>query len=211
MQRFDMDLDVRGDTAAAIATLKSILEAEPFSGMEALNRPHLWFATWFARAGDRAAVEAMLAAYESEIPEPYRRGRSVENAYLLTEVSLSLSEKDPGRALELLRRVEPSDCVFCEFLPAAKVFDALGERDSAIAYFEGYLEASGAQRSAWDNENRGPTLERLAALHEEAGDLEKAAVYYARLVDLWSEADPELQPRVQAARTRLEQILRERG
>jgi hypothetical protein len=30
-------------------------------------------------------------------------------------------------------------------------------------------------------------------------------------VDLWSGADPELQPRVQAAQARLEEIVRERG
>ena len=45
----------------------------------------------------------------------------------------------------------------------------------------------------------------------EAGDLENAAVYYARFVELWADADAELQPRVEAARTRLEEIIRERG
>ena len=38
-----------------------------------------------------------------------------------------------------------------------------------------------------------------------------AAVYLARFVELWDEADPEFQPRVDAARTRLAEILRERG
>ncbi len=42
--------------------------------------------------------------------------------------------------------------------------------------------------------------ERLAALYEERGEAEKAIYYYGRLVELWSEADPELQPRVSAAR-----------
>lgn len=43
------------------------------------------------------------------------------------------------------------------------------------------------------------------------GDLENAAVYYAQFVDLWSEADPDVQPRVETARARLQDIVRERG
>ena len=51
----------------------------------------------------------------------------------------------------------------------------------------------------------------LGQLHDEQGDLETAAVHYARFVELWAEADPELQPRVRAAQARLEEIVRERG
>ncbi len=57
----------------------------------------------------------------------------------------------------------------------------------------------------------GPALERLAQLYDERGDPDSAANYYARFVELWSEADPDLQPRVQAAQARLEQIVTERG
>jgi hypothetical protein len=46
---------------------------------------------------------------------------------------------------------------------------------------------------------------------DERGDLEKAARYYAKFVELWENADPELQPRVEAARDRLQEITRERG
>ena len=33
---------------------------------------------------------------------------------------------------------------------------------------------------------------------------EKAAEHYARFVDLWKDADPELQPRVEAAQRRID-------
>jgi hypothetical protein len=36
-------------------------------------------------------------------------------------------------------------------------------------------------------------------------------LYYARFVELWDDADDELQPRVQAAQARLDEILRQRG
>ena len=59
--------------------------------------------------------------------------------------------------------------------------------------------------------NRPILFERLGQLYDEQGDLENAALYYARFVVLWAEADDELQPRVEAARARLEEIIRERG
>ena len=52
---------------------------------------------------------------------------------------------------------------------------------------------------------------RRSTVDDEKGDLENAAKYYAQFVELWAEADPELQPRVQAANRRLEEIVTERG
>jgi hypothetical protein len=54
-------------------------------------------------------------------------------------------------------------------------------------------------------------FERLGQLYDGLGDMENAALYYARFVELWADADAELQPRVTVARTRLEEIIRERG
>jgi tetratricopeptide (TPR) repeat protein len=50
-----------------------------------------------------------------------------------------------------------------------------------------------------------PWLEALgyfqrAELHERRGEREEALRYYARFVELWADADPHLQPRVEAAR-----------
>jgi DNA-binding SARP family transcriptional activator len=55
------------------------------------------------------------------------------------------------------------------------------------------------------------SLERLGQLYDEQGDRTKAVEYYARFAELWKDADPELQPRVQAAQARLDEILAERG
>jgi len=46
----------------------------------------------------------------------------------------------------------------------------------------------------------------LGELYEERGDRGRAADYYNRLVKLWHDADPELQPRVEAARRALERL-----
>jgi tetratricopeptide (TPR) repeat protein len=211
MQVFDLNLDVRGDTARAIGTIDEVVDMADLEEIAPLNRPYLWLAIWYARAGAREQVESMRARFEAEVPEAYRRGRSVEESYRVQDAYLQLSEGKYEDALQQFRSVDQGGCSLCGFQESAKIFEALGRPDSAIVYYEGYLGASGIQRAAWDNENLGPTYERLAQLYDEKGDLEKASVYYARLVELWQDADAELQPRVRAAQARLEEIVRERG
>ncbi len=82
-----------------------------------------------------------------------------------------------------------------------------GRPRSALAMYTGYLELYAHDRAGWDNELRGPSLERVGQLYDEAGDLENAAVYYARFVELWANANAELQPRVEVARARLAEII----
>jgi hypothetical protein len=53
-------------------------------------------------------------------------------------------------------------------------------------------------------------LYNRAQLHERRGEFEQAARYYARFLELWGDADPHLQPRVEAARMALQQIRGER-
>ena len=47
---------------------------------------------------------------------------------------------------------------------------------------------------------------RLGELWENKGDRAKAASYYASFVDLWKDADPELQPRIADVRRRLARL-----
>jgi tetratricopeptide (TPR) repeat protein len=93
----------------------------------------------------------------------------------------------------------------------ARAFDRAGMADSAIARYElslGFGDLLETQRQAGEYPI---TLIRLAERYDEKGDLEKAAGYYGRFIELWAEADPDLQPRVEAARLRLEEIVRARG
>ena len=210
-QVFDINLDVRADTARAIDTLEEILALDDLESLDPLNRPYLGLAGWYARAGDRAEAHALLGRFEAEVPEAYRTGRSIEETYQFIDATLALAGGAPAEALRIHRSRDMRSCVLCGFLGPAKAFEAMGQADSAIAYYEGYLNANSAQRAAWDNENLGPTYERLAQLYDESGDLENASLYYARLVELWKDADAELQPRVRAAQARLEEIVRERG
>jgi tetratricopeptide (TPR) repeat protein len=203
------DAGVRRDTDAARRRLEALLAAEPLDADDPVNRNYIGTAFQWARLGDRARAEALLAEFEAEVPEEYRT--DLDNPYLGIEGLLLMSEGEFERAIETFRKREQRGCVLCEYVPVAIAFDSLGMRDSAIAYYEGYVEADWNSRLNWDDNTLAPTLERLGQLNDEAGDLEQAVLYYARFVELWADADDELQPRVQAAQARLDEILRQRG
>jgi tetratricopeptide (TPR) repeat protein len=122
-------------------------------------------------------------------------------------------------AVELLRQAEREMDSFFEGLgvreiswPLARAFDRAGMADSAIVRYEAALEHSDEIIDLAAQPRQIPTTYlRLAQLYEERGDLERASGYYGRFVDLWDEADPEFQPRVERARARLAAIVAERG
>ena len=103
-------------------------------------------------------------------------------------------------------------CAICGVAELALALDRAGQADSAIVAYERFVALPAPVRAVGpDDAFLALSLERLGQLYDERGDWEKAAEYYARFVELWKEADPELQPRVQAAQQRLEEIFAECG
>jgi eukaryotic-like serine/threonine-protein kinase len=90
-------------------------------------------------------------------------------------------------------------------------FDRAGQADSARKYFTEYVEMAGNGRLQADPYNIPRTLFRLGQLYQDAGDRAKALDYYGRFVDLWKNADPELQPRVAEARRAIAELVPDRG
>jgi tetratricopeptide (TPR) repeat protein len=91
----------------------------------------------------------------------------------------------------------------------AEAYDKSGNADSAMAYYELYQETHHIGQIFQDFWYLPATLRRLGELYEERGDRETAAEYYSRFVDLWAEADPELQPIVEDIRGRVVRLVGE--
>jgi hypothetical protein len=53
--------------------------------------------------------------------------------------------------------------------------------------------------------------QRLGEVQEAKGNRAKALDYYGRLVDLWRNADPSLQPRVKDIKERIARLVAEQG
>ena len=95
-------------------------------------------------------------------------------------------------------------------LMVGREFDRVGQADSARKYFTEYVEMAGNGRPQADSYNIPRTLFRLGQLYQDAGDTTHAMDYYGRFVDLWKNADPELQPRVAEARRAMAELVPDR-
>jgi tetratricopeptide (TPR) repeat protein len=79
--------------------------------------------------------------------------------------------------------------------------------DSAITTYERYLATPfWAKPIEVDAFGLAGTHKRLGELYEARGDRQKAASHYQQFVELWKNADPELQPKVAEVRQRLARL-----
>jgi tetratricopeptide (TPR) repeat protein len=204
-----LQVRVAGEQQEAVRLADEALDRWPLETMDPLDRPYLTAASALARAGQTGRARALLEEFEAA-------GLVVEDAerdlhWIRGEIALA--EGRTEEAVRELRRAHgrADNCRLCALSGLAEAYARSGEADSALAVYTRYLETPVAGRIWGDRFNLGPTYEALGGLHDENGDWEKAAEYYAKFVELWAEADPVLQPRVEAAQGRLDEIFAERG
>ncbi len=86
---------------------------------------------------------------------------------------------------------------------AANAHDRAGRPDSAIALYERALATPSVFGARYEVSWYPHALRRLGELHESLGNREQAIDYYQRFIELWQDADPELQPQVEDVKRRL--------
>jgi eukaryotic-like serine/threonine-protein kinase len=91
------------------------------------------------------------------------------------------------------------------------VLNRLQMADSAIAAGEKYVAQTMVLRLSQDALYLANIRQRLGELYEAKGNVKKALEHYTAFVELWKDADPELQPRVRDVRGRIERLQRWRG
>jgi len=207
------DVVVRERNDEAVARLTEALERNPFAGLEPRDRPYLELAEVFASAGSTETAKALIDDMRTHFDaSDLKRLRSHLRR---VEGEIALAEGRPEAAIELFGGAFEDACHICPLPGLARAYEALGQRDSTISAFTRYVETPYSDRFLPYSYSLGqalaPTHERLGELHDEAGNLNEAAQHYARFVELWAEADEELQPRVRAAQARLDSIVSERG
>jgi serine/threonine-protein kinase len=211
---------ILGNPQRAVRRLDAALDRGLLREGAPADRPYLRVAMLYAQAGraDRARRILLLRAKElvdtsvirQEIPDAYRvRG------------NIALAERRGRDAVADFWRSDSlpdgpsSACLRCTYVLLARGYDVAGQNDSTIVYLERYLRTpdSWAATSLFapDPLYLAWAHERLGQLYEANGNSAKAVAHDRAFIELWKNADSELQPRVVEAQKRLARITSREG
>jgi tetratricopeptide (TPR) repeat protein len=205
-----IDFYIRNKKADGLRALDTALAKAPINAVPAATRPYLGLVEGFSVLGRPDRAQALLGQYREAVDTAQRRIE--ESAFHYAQGEVLLAERRYPEALAEYRRADVAPdgpahaCLLCLPARVARAFDAAGQADSAIASFEEVLVVPQANRQSLDVFILPYSHERLAALYEARGEPAKAALHYRALIDLWKNADPELQPQVEAARAAVHRL-----
>jgi tetratricopeptide (TPR) repeat protein len=193
------DVLLRGRTDRVEQIVQAVFKEVPWDSMEIVSRPYLELAELYAVSGNPKRSRVLLDAFQSEMDPRIVRSRTDEFHHALGMAALA--EGSFRQAVEEFRfAMERSHWPFDPML--ARAYDAAGEPDSALVEYERFIGTPVIYRVGIDP-MLAPALLRAAEIHDDKGNRERAVEYYTRFVELWENADPDLQPRVREARARI--------
>jgi eukaryotic-like serine/threonine-protein kinase len=190
--------------AAALRRLDSLAALPSLRGRESLA-----MAASYAEAGVPGKARQFLSQYDADTRDTAVL-RVASNIRRAVVGQIAVAEKKYDEAIAALWASDtlydgaPVSCESCAIPPLARAYDRAGKTDQAIAMLERYVHDTYAFRFAnTDPYYLTPSYERLAQLYEQRGDRANAITDYGKFIELWKNADPELQPRVADAKKRM--------
>jgi hypothetical protein len=197
---------------ALLAALDAALRTTSPASLPLVRDRSQWLALGYARLGTPAKARELMLQREARLDALGRQQETIFSTRLRGTIALADGKTDS--AVAYFRRGDAGadglptrDCSVCTPLFLGLSFDRGGQADSARKYLAQYAEMTGTGRTVADRW-LAPVLLRLGELSENAGDTKRATEYYGRFVDLWANADPDLQPRVAEARSRIDRLNR---
>jgi tetratricopeptide (TPR) repeat protein len=125
---------------------------------------------------------------------------------------IAVAERRYDDAVREYRDADARGCVVCLLPRLARSYDLAGNADSAIAVFTRYVDTPDYNRIGTpggigpDADYLAGSYKRLGELLEARGERQRALGHYLKFVDLWKNADPELQPKVAEVRQRIARL-----
>jgi tetratricopeptide (TPR) repeat protein len=206
-----IDVFLRNAVGRGLERVDVALERYPLTPLAPLDRPYLELAEFYAWAGRPDRARDLVNQYESTTDRELRR--SDEDVLQRALGAIALAEDHPRAAISHFRQWFEADniCPACALPALAYAHDAAGDGDSTIALYERYLATPGLWKWWFGDWFELPTTYiRLGELYEERGERHRAMDYYSRFVELWKDADAELQPLLQEVRGRVARLVEER-
>jgi eukaryotic-like serine/threonine-protein kinase len=175
-------------------------------------RPWVEVAEVAAVTRDPVVAREAQAGYERDFPELGLASPESERARIRAFVAMASARYD-----DAAREFQVAESQWASFdeatrmiVGAAEALDLAGKADSAIAYYERFLTTLTPFPDAHAHYRAG-AYKRLGELYAARGDTARAEANFAKFVELWKDADPELQPRVREVRERLSRLRRQQG
>jgi tetratricopeptide (TPR) repeat protein/tRNA A-37 threonylcarbamoyl transferase component Bud32 len=194
----------------ARALVRRSLARTPMAQVDAASRPWNELGQVAALIRDAALAREALDGFEKDLPLRGSRSPDGERARMRAWVAVAGGEY--ATAIKELREADRTFSIFERraIIAMADAFDLLGQSDSAIAYYEKFVRSPDAFPDL-NGQYLAGTHKRLGELYEARADTGRAEAHYRFFLDLWKDADAELQPRVQDVRARLARLRQRRG
>ncbi len=205
-----VDVQYRDARAKAVSMVDEALVRYPLETMSAIDRPYLDLAEFYAGAGLPERATPLVDSYEREVDESLRRSERDDLYGARGAIALGEGKIDEAISLIRMEKEEERCTTACGDFDLARAYDRAGQADSAIAEYERLVTETFLGRVFRDSFTLAPTYKRLGELHEERGEREKAIEYYNNFVELWEEADEDLQDQVNDVRGRIARLVGER-
>jgi tetratricopeptide (TPR) repeat protein len=196
----------------AVQRIDAAVAANPLNTLAERDRPLTDLATAYAVAGRPDRAQVLLAQFAQLKDTAYVRSRAGDVHAALAEVAIA--EKRPRDAVTEFRRSDKLPDGYSRSANSVRIhaqlgraFDLANEPDSAIAELEAFLHAPFSNRMEDDAVFLAGAHKRLGELYDAKGDREKATAHLTAFVELWKNADAELQPSVQDAKKRLARLV----
>ncbi len=184
------------------------LEKHPLDSIEPADRPYPLLASLYADAGKVDRANELMAEFEAEVPEAVRRGFPFRHQ-ATARIAIAEGRSDDAIAAITKFQDEASGRRVGWF-DMAQAYELAGKADSALLMYERAVARPDAFQVFGDAFELPRAYNRLGELYEGRGNSEKATEYYNKFVELWSDADEELQPKVKDVRNRIARLVGER-
>jgi tetratricopeptide (TPR) repeat protein/tRNA A-37 threonylcarbamoyl transferase component Bud32 len=193
----------RENRTRALARAEEALRKYPMTALPPLQRPYALLSILYAFAGRPDKARVVLNEMDAAFTDPTQR-RFLESTRVSMLYAIQLAEgHGPEAATTLRSGPRDQQCEICEYAYAGYAYDRAGMQDSTLMYYQKYLDTPWIGRQFQDAQFLAGVHKRLGELYEARGDRERAVSHYQEFVQLWKNADAELQPKVKAARERI--------
>jgi eukaryotic-like serine/threonine-protein kinase len=203
-QLAQMDIRHQVRVSQALASLGEARTKHPFGPIDPTERIYPQLAIAYALGGKLDEARSLMEEYARTVPAMVQKGDQDRYEAL---GNIALADGHFPEALKNFRQMQVANpCIVCGTFEIAQAFAKLGQPDSALAYYQQYVSVTDFARIRLDADHLASAYQRIGELYEAKGDRAKAREYYAKLLDLWKTADPELQPIVKDAKERVARL-----